>query len=336
MFFDARSGSLVTNISLKLALDRYDRHFPFFDGTVKAPDGVGLNVLQVGQTVQLRDGEDRHERMIHDKEFDICEFSMASFLMAKSRDIPITAIPIFPRRLFSQGLIFVSEESDIDSPQALSGKRVALNSYQTTLSVLARGDLKFEYGVPWEDIHWRVTAQEKIPFQTPPKAKIEFIDGPPDLGDLLESNQIDAFIHPHPPKSVTSGRVKVRSVFPSPKEEELRYFKKNGYMPIMHVLAIRQELAERESWLASAVMDMYRQATEISASYYEDPNWSQLAWGRRYFEEERGLLGGNAWPIGLGANRKNLERFIQYAADQGLLDRELSVDELFDATTLSS
>ena len=26
---------------LTLAIERYDRHFPFFDGTVKAPDGSG-------------------------------------------------------------------------------------------------------------------------------------------------------------------------------------------------------------------------------------------------------------------------------------------------------
>ena len=41
---------------LSLALDRYDRHFPFFDGTVSAPKGVALTVLQVGQSQDWRDG----------------------------------------------------------------------------------------------------------------------------------------------------------------------------------------------------------------------------------------------------------------------------------------
>lgn len=322
-------GDLLPKFPLTFALDRYDRHFPFFDETVRPPSKVDLRVLQVGQTVVLRDGEDRHERMIHNEEFDVCEFSFSSYLMAKSRGVPITAVPVFPRRLFSQGLMFVGAGSDIDGPQGLVGKRVALNSFQTTLSVLARGDLKFEYGVPWEKIRWRVVAGEKVAFESAPGVEIEVIDGRPDLGDLLEAGEIDAFIHPHPPKSVTSGRVKVRSVFAAPREEELRYFNKYGYFPIMHVLAIRQNLVESEPWVPGVVKDLYRQAMEISASYYEDPNWSRLAWGRHDFEEEKRLFGRDIWPMGLEENRNNVEQFVRYASDQGLLARPLDVDELF-------
>ena len=138
------------SLELSIALDRYDRHFPFFDATVTPPQGVTLRALQVGQTVPLRDGEFRHERMLGDQEFDVCEFSLSSYLMAKDRALPLTAVPVFPRRLFSSGLFYVLDDSDIREPQDLVGRRVGLNSFQTTLSVLARGDLKREYGVPWE------------------------------------------------------------------------------------------------------------------------------------------------------------------------------------------
>ena len=87
-------------MQLSLALDRYDRHFPFFDGTVQPPPGVTLKTYQVGQSVELRDGQSRHERMLHGQEFDLCEFSMSSYLMAFDRKQPITGIPVFPRRLF--------------------------------------------------------------------------------------------------------------------------------------------------------------------------------------------------------------------------------------------
>ncbi|HWQ38742.1 MAG TPA: hypothetical protein VNM24_09075, partial [Burkholderiales bacterium] len=87
-------------MTLTIALERYDRHFPFFDGTVAPPANVELNVLQVGQSVTLRDGTDRHGRMLRG-EFDLCEFSMSSYLMAKERGLPLTAVPAFPRRLFS-------------------------------------------------------------------------------------------------------------------------------------------------------------------------------------------------------------------------------------------
>ena len=35
-------------MNLTIALERYDRHFPFFDGTVKPPKGINLKAMQVG------------------------------------------------------------------------------------------------------------------------------------------------------------------------------------------------------------------------------------------------------------------------------------------------
>ena len=69
---------------ITIALSHYDRHVPFFDGTVQA-EGVDLNVLIVGQSDRQRDGEERHERMLQKGEFDVAELSLSSYLMAKSR-----------------------------------------------------------------------------------------------------------------------------------------------------------------------------------------------------------------------------------------------------------
>ena len=120
---------------LSVAIERYDRHFPFFDGTAKAPDGYKLKVFQVGQSSVLRDGVDRHGRMLHGEEFDVGEFSMSTFLMAKGRNMPISGIPVFPRRLFSQSQMWVHPDSDFWHPKDLVGKKVALSSFQTTLSL---------------------------------------------------------------------------------------------------------------------------------------------------------------------------------------------------------
>ena len=38
-----------------------------------------------------RHGLNRHGRMLHDNEFDICEMSLGSYVMAKSRGAPFTA-----------------------------------------------------------------------------------------------------------------------------------------------------------------------------------------------------------------------------------------------------
>ena len=96
--------------------------------------------LQVGQVEGLRDGIDRHGQMIHNRAFDVAEFSMSTFLMAIDRGLPIIGIPVFPRRLFSQSCFFVRADSDIEHPRDLVGRRVGLLSFQTTLSLLAKGD----------------------------------------------------------------------------------------------------------------------------------------------------------------------------------------------------
>ena len=135
-----------------LALDRYDRHFPFFDGTVTLPPGLDLKVLQVGQEATLRDGTSRHRRMLNGREFDAAETSLSSYVVAKSKGLPFTAIPVFPRRLFSQGQIYVNADAGIRTPADLAGRTVGLQSFQTTLAVLAKGDLAADYGVPLTSI----------------------------------------------------------------------------------------------------------------------------------------------------------------------------------------
>jgi 4,5-dihydroxyphthalate decarboxylase len=315
-------------LELTLALDRYDRHMPFFDGTVRQPDGFTLRPLQVGQSHALAGGIDRHGGMLAGK-YDIAEFSMSTFLMAIDRKRPIIGIPVFPRRLFSAGLYFVREDSPFTKPSDLRGKRVAIRSFQTTLSLLAKGDLKFEYGTPWEDIHWLLEEEEKIAFQPKAGAKIKVLPQGTDVGHLLRDGGCDAVIQPHPPQSIMGGEIAVRRLFADADAEELRYFKKYGWWPIMHILAIRTEIADAHPALCRGLIGSFQDAREIAWDYFSDPNWSSLAFGRRYYERQRAAFGKDPWVFGVAANRKNLEQFIMYSHDQGLIGRRLEVDELF-------
>lgn len=320
---------------LVMGVERYDRHFPFFDGTVKPPEGVELTVLQVGQSVTLRDGTDRHKRMLKG-DFDVAEFSMSSYLMAKGRGMPIAGIPVFPRRLFSQSQMWVHPDSKFFHPRDLIGKKVALSSFQTTLSLLAKGDMKFYYDVPWEKIHWLATTEEKVKFKVKDGVKIDFIGNRQDLGKMLANREIDAFFLPHPPHSVVSGKTPARRLFEDCRAEEAAYYRKVGDFPIMHVIAMRQETIDRAPWLAKAVYDMFNQAKEIAESYYDDPNWSRLAWGRHDFEDERRLFGRDPWENGFARNKANIERFIKYSHDQNLLESAYPAETLFAKETLET
>ena len=325
----------MAGLKLTVALSHYDRHIPLFDGSVQA-EGVDLQVLEVGQSEPLKHGRDRHERMLQKSEFDICELSLSSYLMAKSRGMPFTAIPVFPRRLFSLSQMWVNSEAGIKTPQDLVGKRVGLSTFQTTLSVLAKGDLQSEYHVPWRKINWIISKEEAVPFKPQEGVHMELIAAGKQMGALLEQGDISALMVPHPPRQALRGSPKIRRLFVDPKQEEIKYFRKNGYYPIMHLVAFKDEVLAKNPWLAESIMMAFDRAKEACEAYYDDPNWSRFVWGRHLFEEERNAFGDDPWPNGVKKNRANLERFIGYSLDQGLLEKKLDVEELFAAATLNS
>jgi 4,5-dihydroxyphthalate decarboxylase len=325
----------VANLKLTMAVSHYDRHFPFFDGSVSIDD-VDLSVLLVGQSEPLKHGVDRHERMLQKGEFDVCELSLSSYLMARSRGMPFTAIPVFPRRLFSMSQMWVRADAGIHAPKDLIGRKVGLSTFQTTLSVLAKGDLQSEYGVDWRKIEWVVAKEETVSFKPQEGVKIRLVSPGKKIGSQLEAGEIDALFMPHPPKEVLRGSDKIRRLFADAKQEELNYFRKNGFFPIMHVVAFKDAVLEQNPRLARGVMDAFEKAKEVCRRCYDDPNWSRLAWGRHLFEEERRLLGDDPWPYGVSKNRANLERFMAYSADQGLMEKKLAVEDLFAPSVMDS
>ncbi len=318
----------MAQLQLTMALSHYDRHIPLFDGSVTA-DGVDLKVLEVGQSSPLKHGQDRHERMLQKGEFDICELSLSSYLIAKSRGMPFTAIPVFPRRLFSLSQMWVNTNAGISSPRDLPGKKVGLSTFQTTLSVLAKGDLQAEYGVPWRKIDWYISKDEAVPLKPLEDVRMQLLRPGQKMGTLLEQGEIDALMVPHPPKEALRGGGNIRRLFADPKAEEAKYFKKNGYYPIMHVVAFKDEVLAKNSWLAKSIADAFDKAKAACVEYYDDPNWSRFVWGRHLFEEERQAFGDDPWPHGIKKNRANLERFVDYSLDQGLMEKKLSIEKLF-------
>ena len=324
----------MANLKLSMALSHYDRHIPFFDGSVKA-EGIDLQVLEVGQSHPLKHGQDRHERMLQKSEFDICELSLSSYLITKSRGMPFTAIPVFPRRLFSLSQMWVNKNAGINSPQDLIGRKVGLSTFQTTLSVLAKGDLQAEYDVPWRKIDWYISKEEAVPIEPIEGVKMQLLKPGQRIGAMLESGEIDALMVPHPPEEALRGGGNIRRLFSDPKGEETRYFRKNGFYPIMHVVAFKDEVLGKNPWVASSVTKAFDKAKEVCVDYYDDPNWSRFVWGRHLFEEERAAFGDDPWPHGIDKNRANLERFIGYSLDQGLMEKKLAVTELFCAAGAS-
>ena len=112
---------------------------------------------------------------------------------------------------------------------------------------------------------------------------------------------------------------------------ELPYWKKTGIYPIMHVVALRRETYEQHRWIAMNLFKAFETAknrslarlTDITASYYPIP------WMAEHTQLSRELLGNDFWPYGIEANRTTLEAFCQYAYEQGVSHRKVTVEEMF-------
>ena len=324
--------------SFTLALERHDRHVPFFMDGVTPPDGIEIVPLEIGVGVQSgrRDGQDRHGRMFRDREFDICEQSLASYIIAKTRGAPFVATPVFPRRLFSQSCMFVNRKSGIEGPCDLAGRRVGILSFQTTLCVQARGDLMEEHGLDWRNVQWFVQQAEELAWHAGGDVSISQIPEGVTAAEMLRAGELDALIMPNPPPELRHDHERVAPLFADARAETTAYFRKHGYCPIMHVMVFPCELVEAEPWLPRATMDMFDQATLAAYGYYDDPNYSLLIFARDAFEQQKALLGADPWTSGLAANKRNLERFIGYLLDQRLIETPIEPEALFHPSVIDT
>ena len=75
-------------------------------------------------------------------------------------------------------------DAGINAPQDLVGEHVGLSTFQTTLSVLAKGDLQSEYNVPWRKIDWVVSKEEAVPFKPQEGVHIELITPGKKMGEI--------------------------------------------------------------------------------------------------------------------------------------------------------
>lgn len=319
---------------LTLALDRYDRHVPLFLGDVPGPAGLRYQALEVGMVPPRRHGIDRHGRMLRDLEFDAAEVSLASYIIARQRGAPLTAIPVFPRRLFSQNHIFVNRRGGIERAQDLAGKKVGLWAFQVTMSVLFKGDLKSYYGVPWESLQWHTQHPEEMPWSHP-DVKLRQASPGQDLAKMLDAGEIDAYVHPHPP-ALLQESPNVRRLFADVESECARYAKARGYYPIMHLVAVKNERVRERPALPRELMTLLEDAKRVAYDFYHDPGYALLAFSRNEYERQMAALGADPWTAGLKANRDNLERFIADMVDQRLIERPVAVDSLFHESVLDT
>ena len=317
-------------LHLTLATGDYESIRALKEGTVQ-PDGIELTVL-TNMT-----SDTRHWRMLRNREFDIAELSMSNYLMAKYTGLPFTAIPVFLHRRFRHGFIFLNTSKGIKKPADLLGRRVGLRNFQATANLWIRGILEHEHGLPHRSVHWFKQDEEEVDWTPPADLDIQRIPAGKSVETMLVEGELDALIHPEIIQPILDKDHRVSRLFPNYRDLEIDYYKRTGIFPIMHTTAIKQGVVDKYPWVPINLMQAFEESKKAAYKRMENPRIVQLAWFRSFLEEQEELLGHDPWVYGLGeVNRNALETLMQYSREQGLLGRNISLEELFINTQARS
>jgi ABC-type nitrate/sulfonate/bicarbonate transport system substrate-binding protein len=320
----------MSRLALTFACCRYDRMEAIREGDV-VPEGIDLNCIT------LRSGREIFDRMVGGHEFDIAELSASEFISLMGRgDCPFVALPVFPSRVFRHGYIFVNTRR-VRAPRDLEGKRIGLPLYTQTAAIWARGLLVHQFDVDLDSVWWVEGAVEKAGTHGKPHAppllrpvRIEHNKSAEPLGALLARGAIDALIGSRKPEQL--GRhPEVARLFPDYRARERQFYEQTGIFPIMHLIAIRRELYERQPWIASSLYNAFVESKRRAQKRlrYAGSLAAMLPWLIDDVEEIDDLFGGDAFPYGIEANRPTLQALVAYMVEQGFIARPIAIEDLF-------
>ena len=337
----AQAASLSKKLPLTIAGYEFDRLAALTD------ERVGVNGCDV-RFEAAGIGDMNTDVFSGPQSRDVTEIGLHPFMLAYAnegfRDYKL--LPIFPLRLFRHKSIFIRNDRGIKTPGDLRGKTIATPGYSSTSLTWIRGIFQDEYGISPKDFQWIVASKDSSAKDAGKASKQEnvFPYGVPikrgpdgkDESDLLESGEVDALFHAGEPRAYIERHPKIARLFPDYRSVERAYFLKTGVFPIMHAIAIKRKVAQQNPWLAEAVFNAYSQAKQLNYEYMAKLAWwyGSLPWFGQEFEETQALMGDNFYSYGITPNRKTLEALFRYSHQQGLSNRELKIEELFDTASL--
>ena len=287
------------------------------------PEGIELNLLDLPI-------EEIFYRFTHFREWDASEMSFGKVISLMSQPRPeIICVPVFLSRVFRHSAIYTK----LKTPKDLEGKRVGIPEWAQTAGIYVRGMLQHDYGVDLARIRWFQAGVrepgrvEKVQLKLPEKVTIT---PQPDrtLVDMLQKGDLDAVI--------SAREVPGTRLFENHKEVEQAYFRKTRIFPIMHVLALKRDVYERDRWIAMNLLKAFEEAKSRSLARVTEFGLSHLPlpWVPDHARQWQALAGEDFWPYGIEPNRPTLEAFLQYGFEQGVATRRLKVEELFAPETL--
>jgi len=247
--------------------------------------------------------------MVRERRFDVSEMAIVTYLIAKSFGKPMVLLPaVMTGRIQHAWAIYNGERGTL-TPSDLAGKRVGIRSFTTTTGAWLRGMFANDYGLDLASVRW-------ITFEDAHVA--EFVDtterapAGKKIVEMLLDGELDAVF------GERSDDPRIKPLFGDPAAAAEAWYKKHGIVPLNHMVVVSTELAKSQPDVVAEVFALLKESKRRAAA--------------------AGALGSVAngidhIPFGLEACRPALARIIDYAAQQQLIPRRFTVEELFDDTT---
>jgi 4,5-dihydroxyphthalate decarboxylase len=325
----------MTGLKLKIGVSDSDRTRPIASGEVSIK-GVVADVTLMGVQALFNLQLTRHT-------FDCCEFPLTSYLRTLERpERPYVAVPIFPSRHFRFSNVYVNVAKGITTPADLAGKRIGVPVFDMAAAVWLRGIFQDHFGLERTapiyvsgGLEAARTGDEHPQFYPARFRHEERQDE--SLAVLLAKGEIDALYTARSPSSWPSASVS--RLFEEPIRIDLDYFSKTEIFPPMHIIAVKRTIAEANPGLLRAIFDAFCQAQTIARERLFDSAAlsTMLPWQLEHLLFAEKQLGRDYWPVGVAKNRAMLKVIIRYMAEDGLIAKELTPEDLFpDADLLKT
>ncbi len=304
--------------ALDIVLGNHGQTAALKDGRVGV-DGVDLNFLSVKPMT------DAYRRMARTAEFAISELAPTTYLAARAKGAPITALPIPMTRRFRHAGIVLPENSPVREPKDLEGRKVGVRAYTVTAALWTRGVLQNDYGVDLSKITWVTDDEEHVLGLDMPSNVVAAPAGR-SLAQMMAQGDLAAGFTGVPGVGATPEGRTYTDLFPNPKPLEADWFKRTGVYPIHGVITLRNDVLDAHPDLPRKLYDAFVEAKQLyldavmsgAADEDEDRRYRKLA-----------ELVGDPLPYGMADNKASLDALVLYAQQQGFLPAHLTVSDLF-------
>ncbi|TGQ46927.1 nitrate ABC transporter substrate-binding protein [Mesorhizobium sp. M00.F.Ca.ET.216.01.1.1] len=311
-------------VSIRIATRDWDYLTPLILGDVSSPR-VAVEVERVATLIP---------DLATDSNCDAAEVSFSRYVstMAAGAD-SIVGVPCFIMRGFRHRCIITAEASPLERLSDLAGKRIGLTGWRDSGNTWTRAALR-RAGVGVEDAYWfagRLTSEHPISDRLDGfgrRGRIEVAPGERPMMELLAEGQLDAVFTPFMPGGFFGPASGFRQLLRDFRAAERAYFEDVGYVPGMHLVAVKASVVEHHPWLpqelARLIDESQRVWTAKRRKYAETSPW---------IIEELLHAGRDLPPTwndsGLAANRRMIDDFVVELHIQGIVAERMSAEALF-------